>query len=186
MMSMPGEVAGVEFKKDEEYILSRGSRKNITEVEENIADFGYSFSYNDIDEKEFYSWGNRIMSLLAVASIFKIEKGNIGDIGRQTVDKSFFSKIKSKYLKSTKQILTEICQDWRKTSTIGRLELKEINKKEAVIALYNLDFHPIFCDYFCGYLAEAVSLSEGVEAKCVEENCYFKGDCDFHKFVVKW
>ncbi len=188
IMSMPGEVSGALINKDKNFILKKGGRKKIHEVEENMSDFGYSFSYSKIKEKNFYPWGNRILSIISIASVFNMEKEKIEEMGRMTISDSAFRRIISRYFKKTEDILSDICHNWRKNNTIGRLELKEINKQEkkAVIVLYNLNFHAIFCDYFCGYLAGSVEISEGSSAVCKEENCYFNGNCDFHEFVIRW
>lgn len=185
---MPGEVSGALLKKDMNFIVAQGNRKKIYEVEENMSDFGYSFSYSRIKKKNFYPWGNRILSLMAIASVFNMEREKIEEMGRASVNSSFFKKIVGRYFKNTEQALSDICHNWRRNNTIGRLELKEINKEEkrATVVLYNLDFHSIFCDYFCGYLAGSVELSEKTSVVCKEERCFFHGDCDFHEFLIKW
>ncbi len=188
IMSMPGEVSGALLKRDERFVLKRGGRKKVYEVEENMSDLGHSFSYGRIKKKNFYPWGNRILSIASIASVFNMEKEKIEQMGRMSVNNSLITKIINSRLKNAEDVLNNICRNWRKNNTIGRLELKEINREEkkAIINLYNLNFHGIFCDYFCGYLAGSVEMKEKSSAVCNEERCYFNGDCDFHEFVIKW
>lgn len=185
---MPGEVSGNLLKRDESFILRNGGRKKVYEVEDSMSDLGHSFSYSRIKKKNFYPWGNRILSIISIANAFNMEKEKIEQMGRLSVTNSFIVKLITRRFKSTEDVLRNICRNWRKNNTIGRLELKEINneKKSAVVILYNLNFHGIFCDYFCGYLAGCVEISEGTSAVCKEEKCYFNGNCDFHEFVIKW
>ncbi len=188
IMNMPGEVSGALLKKDQSFIIKKAGKRKVCEVEENMSDFGYSFSYSKINKKYFYPWGNRILSIMAIANVFSMEKEKITEMGRLSTNDSFFKKIINRYFKGTEEVLSSVCRNWRKGNTIGRLELKEFSKKEkrAVVVLYNLDFHPIFCDYFCGYLAGSVEISEGTSVICEEERCYFNGNCDFHEFVIRW
>ncbi len=188
IMSMPGEVSGEVLRKDRQYIAKRGGKKKVIEAEEEMADLGHSFSYEKISKKNFYPWGTRVLSLFAIASVFKLEKTKIKELGKKSLNLSTCKKLRYRYLKSTEEVLKELCGNWRKSNTVGRIELKEINEKEkkAVVTLYNLDFHPIFCDYFCGILSKLVETSEGKKADCKETMCYFNGDCDYHQFIITW
>ncbi len=188
IMGMPGEVSGEVLQNDKRFIIKKGGRRKVVEAEEEMSDYGHSFSYNKIKKKAFYPWGKRVLSLLAISNIFKMEQSMIKNLGKNSVIMPPWVKFKIRYFSSTEQVLENFARNWRKNNTVGRVEIKKIDKekKQVVVVLYNLDFHPIFCDYFCGYLAKMVEISEGRSVSCQEEKCYFSGDCDFHQFVVKW
>lgn len=188
LMSMPGEISGSVLRKDKQFIVSRGGSKKVAQAEEEMVDMGHFFRYKDIKSSVFYPWGKRVVSLLAIATAFNMDQDRVREIGEASTEISSLKAIFNRYFKNTEQLLQEVCQDWRKNNTVGRVELKEFDaiKKRAVVALYNLDFHPIFCDYFCGYLTKVAQSSEGRKVTCKEERCYFNGNCDFHEFIIKW
>ncbi len=188
MMSVPGEVRGSVLKKDESYILMKEGERKLKEVEKEIKEMGCAFSYKDIKNSSFYPWGERVLSLLAISMVLNMDKEKIKEMGRCAVEDTFFARFFMRYFLSLESVFQKVSRMWRKRNTIGRLEVEEIDKKrrKVVLHLYNLNFHPIFCDYLCGYFSKIGSVAQGKEVTCKEERCYFKGESPFHEFILRW
>jgi hypothetical protein len=188
MMSSPGEIRGLILKKDLEYILQRGGEKKKKSVEEELAEMGDSFFYKDIAKNNFYPWGRRVLSLVAISRVFNMEKENVERMGEMSERKSLLRKLTSRYFFTAEDALQKVVKEWRKNHTIGRLEIIKVDEKEkkAVIRLYNLNFHPIFCDYLVGYFKQVIKNATGEFVKGGEEKCFFKGESFFHEFSFEW
>lgn len=187
-MAMPGEVHGLALLSDKEFILKERGRKKLEEAQEEIRDMGEELSYGKIEEKKFYPWGKRVLSLLAASRVLRMDNEKVKKMGQASLKRSFWSKFLTRYLSTTKDVFEREVRSWRKKSTVGRLELISVDekKKEVTLRLYNLNFHPIFCDYFEGYLQAVGELNKGVPATCMEKSCYFRAEGPFHEFLLKW
>lgn len=188
MMKSPGEVRGTVFKTDEDFILNKGGEKKLKEVEKELEEMGYPFLYKEIKNMEYYPWGRRILSLLAISQVFSMDKNMVGEMGRVAPKKSFIVRFFMKHFFTIESTFKKASEMWREHHTIGRLEVVELddNAKRAIVRLYNLNFHPIFCDYLCGYFAAIAKMVEGKEVKCEEVKCFFRGESPFHEFLLTW
>jgi hypothetical protein len=188
IMSAQGEVRGEVLRKDKKFILENGGKKKIKEVEAEIKEMGFPFLYKDIKNNDFYPWGRRILSLLAISYALKKNNREIKEMGFLIAKKPTYLQFLDKKFSNIGKVLQKTVVKWRKDNTIGRLEIVEVNMKEklAVIRLYNLNFHPIFCDYFAGRLECIGKMIEGENVTCRETKCYFRGEDFFHEFMLKW
>ncbi len=188
MMNAPGEVKGELFMADRSFILEKGGKEKMKQIEGELETMGYPFSYSEIRNKDYYPWGRKVLSLLAISSVFSMDKKEVEEMGRIALRKSIMERFFIRRFSSTEKTLRKASKRWRRYHTIGRLEVVEVDegKKKAVLRLYNINFHPIFCDYLCGYFAEVVRMIKGKETTCEEVKCYFKGESFFHEFLLKW
>ncbi len=188
MMSSYGEARGAVFKTDENYILKKGGAEKLRDVENELTGMGYPFLYKDVKNMDYYPWGMRVLSLLAISIVFNMDKNAIGKMGMVAPKKSFIVRFFMKNFFTIESAFEKASELWRKHHTIGRIEVVEANKKEkkVIVRLYNLHFHPIFCDYLCGYFSAIGKIVEGVNVNCRETNCFFKGESAFHEFLLTW
>ncbi len=188
MMQNPGEVRGGVLKKDERFILRKGGEEKLKMVEEELSEMGHSFSYKEIKEGDYYPWGKRSLSLLAISRVFNMDKKAVEKMGRSAIEESFLMRFIIGKLFTVNSIFKKTMLTWRKNHTVGRLEIVKVEREEkkAVIRLYNLNFHPIFCDYLCGHFAAITEIAEGKKVSCKEEKCFFKGESFFHEFLLVW
>ncbi len=186
MMNSPGEVRGDALLKDKLFILNRGGEEKLKKIEEELEEMGYPFSYNKIIARKFYPWIIRILSLLAISRIFNMNGSEIKKMGKLSYKKHFLSFINN--FSGLEKNVKTVSKNWRKKNTIGRIDVKTVNEKERylVVRLYNLHFHPIYCDYFLGYLEGALETFKNIKVESKETKCYFKGDDFFHEFLLKW
>jgi len=157
-------------------------------VEEEIEEMGYPFTYKAIKKGDYYPWGRRILSLLAISRAFNMDKEKVEQMGRSAVEESFLIKFIARKFFTVNSIFKKTMFVWRRNHTVGRLEIVKIEReqKKAIVRLYNLNFHPIFCDYLCGYFAAITEIAEGKKVSCKEEKCFFKGESFFHEFLLAW
>ncbi len=187
MMNAPGEVRGSVLKTDERFILEKGGKKRLEQIEKELDVMGYPFSYSEIKNRKYYPWGRKVLSLLAISSVFSMDKEKVEEMGRRALSRSVLGRFFMRRFFSMENIFRKTAVMWRRYHTIGRLEVAEADKKnkKAVLRLYNINFHPIFCDYLCGYFAEKAKAVEGKEVTCKETKCYFKGESFFHEFILE-
>jgi len=188
-MGMPGKVRGDVILKDKEYLLKKGGGEKIRKAEDELRDIGKGFSYGEIEKNKFYPWGQRVLSLLAVSRVLNMDRDKVKEMGRSSVKNCPFERIIKRYFISTKSVFEKEVKRWRKNNTIGRLEVISVDekKKEVVVRLYNVNFHPIFCDYLQGYFQAIGEKNKGEGmVSCEETKCYFKGEDVFHEFLIKW
>ena len=65
-MTIRGEVRGVSFKGELEYILETRGREALARIEEELAKAGYPIKYDEIKAMSFYPIGWEVIILLAV------------------------------------------------------------------------------------------------------------------------
>ncbi len=188
MMSSPGEVKGRVLKDDELFVLEKGGREKIDQIERELDMLACPFLYEEIKSEKYYPWARRALSLIAISRVFSMSKKEVEEMGRAAPKNSFLVNLFTKRFLTVEKIFKKASKAWRKDHTVGRLEVVETDSdaKRAVLRLYNLNFHPVFCDYLCGYFA-AIAENGGLEkVSCEEVKCYFKGESFFHEFLLKW
>jgi len=186
MINSPGEIRGDVLLKDKLFVLSKGGEEKLKKTEEELEEMGYLFYYNKIAGRRFYPWSIRILSLLAISRVFNMNSNEVKEMGKLSYKRPFSSF--AYFFPSIEKSAKVIGKDWRKKSTIGRVDVKTIDRKEKYLAvrLYNLHFHPIYCDYFLGYIEKVFETSKISMIESKEARCYFRGDDFFHEFLLKW
>ncbi len=180
--ALEGEVRGVALKTDEFYVLKNKGEEGLKKVEEALQGFGVEIDYKTIERMNYYPISLRIFSLLAIAKAFEYGKEEVEEMGKRAPRVSFLIKFFAKYFMSSDKTLEKVDDLWKKHYTKGRVEAGEIDEAKgvAVFRIYDADFHPIFCDYLCGYFVTIIAMVIGKEAYSKEEKCTFNGD-DCHE-----
>ena len=188
LIKAPGQVRGVVFNTDAEYVLREKGEEELRRVEEKTKEWGCPIDYKNIRNMEWYPVGLRVVSLLAIKTVFNWDDEKIKDMGHSAPSHSFVVKLLMKYLLTLKQTYEKSPGYWTKHYTVGELKTPEHNEKEKylVIRLKEYKFHPIICIYFQGYfqrIAQYVIKSEKFTTE--ETKCMHRGDL-YHEFVVHW
>ncbi len=183
-----GQVRGVVFNTDAEYILGKKGEEGLKKVEEKTKEWGRPIEYKKIRNMEWYPVGLRAVSLLAVQEAFGWQDKEIEDMGYSAPSHSFIVKLLMKYLLTLKQTYERSPSYWTKHYDVGELKVPEYNeeKKYLVLHLSNFEIHPILCPYYLGYFRKIAEL--GAQQKIIgieETGCSFKGD-SYHEYVIKW
>lgn len=189
LMTIKGEVRGVVFKTDGDYILLKKGEEGLQKIEQELKELGYPIKYKEIKTMAFYPVGLRALSLLAIKKVFGFNDAEIEEMGSFATKTSLLIRLFTKYIFSPSSAFyrqgTEI---WKRHWTVGQLIPAEFNeeKKYAVIQLKDFDLHPVYCCYLKGYLPRLIrAMIKTEKITCQETKCTFLGD-DYHQFLIKW
>lgn len=188
ILSAEGEVRGVVFKTDYHYIVDNFGVEGLKKVEAELEVMNCSFDYEtETDNMSFYPIGLRVLSLIAISRAFNLDSEGIKNMGFNAPKISLMIKFFMRYFLSPEKIMEKAGEMWDKHYSVGRLDVGEVNSEENYMRghLYEIDLHPIFCDYLTGYFSSIIKMGVGKETKGEEAKCTHKGD-DQHEFLVTW
>jgi len=189
LMKIKGEVRGVTFKTDIEYILREKGEGGLKEVEQALEKLGVNLKYKDIKTMDFYPVGLRVLSLLVIKDVFNFSNDKIKEMGLFATKVSLIIKLFTRYFLSLQRVFfKEAPRIWKKHWTVGTLLPVELNEKEqyAIIRLKNFNLHPIYCHYLGGYFCGVLQLIiKSTQITSEETKCSFLGD-EYHEYLIKW
>ena len=189
LMEIEGEVRGVVFKTDSEYLLKEEGEEGLKKLEEELEKLGYPIKFKEIKTMAFYPVGLRVLSLLAIKKVFNFNDEKIKEMGFFATKKSLIIKLFIRYFLSLQRVFSkEAPRLWKEHYTIGELVPVELNeaKKYAVLRLKDFTLHPINCIYLGGYFCGVTQMVVKTPQLTFEETkCTFKGD-EYHEYLIKW
>ena len=188
LIKTPGQVRGVVFNTDAEYVLREKGEGELKKVEEKTREWGYPIVYKNIRNMAWYPVGLRIISLLAIKTVFNWDDEKIKDMGHSAPSYSFVVKLLMKYLLTLEQTYEKSPGYWTKHYTVGELKTPEYNEKERylVLQLYDFKIHPILCLYYAGYFRKIAELGARQKITSIEETkCPFRGG-SCHEYTIRW
>jgi uncharacterized protein YxjI len=191
ILNAEGEVRGVVFKTDRHFIIDKVGEEGLRKVEEELQKMNCPFNYDEgTDNMSFYPVGMRVLSLIAVSKALNLDREGVMKMGESAPKFSLMIKFFMRYFLSAEKIMEKAGEMWGKHYTVGKLESVEMNIEENFLRarLYDIDLHPIFCDYLLGYFSSIIKMGvgkEGKEGKGEELKCIHRGD-DYHEFTIKW
>ncbi len=182
-----GEVRGVVFNTDKNFILRKGGEEKLKEVEKELEKMGYPLLYGDVQTMSYYPFGVRILSILAISKVFNLTEEEVKEMGSLAPKSSVLIKVFTRYFLNVEQTLNKVGEIWKKHSTIGEAQAKEVNEKEgyAIFHFKNIDVHPIYCVYLSGYLSGIIAMTVSKKVDIEETICPFRGG-DTHEFKASW
>lgn len=188
IMETPGEVRGVVFKTDAEYIVSRQGEEGLRNVERKTKEWGYPIKYEEISNTEWLPIGLRALSVLAATEVFGWQEEVVYDMGHSAPQYSFMVKFLMRYFLTLKQTYERSPSYWPTHYTVGALEAPEFNEKERyfILRLKNFNLHPLLCSYYAGYFLRIAEFSANLPNMRIEEQkCAGRGG-PHHEFIVRW
>ncbi len=188
ILNAEGEVRGVVFKTDRRFIVDSKGEEGLKKVEEELKEMRCPFDYNqEADNMSFYPIGMRVLSLVAISRALNLEKESLMQMGSNAPKFSLMIKFFMRYFLSPEKIMEKAGEMWEKHYTVGKLEPVEMSTEERFMTarLYDINLHPILCDYLKGYFSSVIKMGVGKETKCEEVKCNHRGD-DYHEFTIKW
>jgi len=186
LMKIEGEVRGVVFQTDYNYVLAKEGGEGSKKIEERLRSFGYKIDYKNIKAMDWCPLGLRIVSLLIIQSVFGWPESEIRKMGETAPKFSFVVKFLFKLFSPLAKLVKEIPRYWKEHYTIGELGMVEFDEKnkKLVFCLKNFEIHPIFCLYLEGYFERVLRFVE-VLTTTEETKCMFKGE-PYHEYSFKW
>jgi len=189
LMGIQGEVRGVTFKTDIEYILKEKGEEGLKKVEQALERLGCPIRYKEINTMTFYPVGLRALSLLVIKQIFDFTNEEIKKMGFFATKVSLMIKLFTRYFLSLQRVFfKEAPRIWKKHWTLGELVPVELNeeKKYAIMKLENFNLHPIYCHYLGGYFCGVLQLIiKSTQITSEETKCPFLGD-QYHEYLIRW
>jgi hypothetical protein len=186
LLKVKGEVRGVVFQTDAQYVLEKEGEKGLRELEKRVKDLGYDIDYRGAKATSWYPIGLRAISLLLIKDTFNWEDSRIREMGKMAPKFSFVVKFMFKLFASLEKLVREIPRFWKEHYTAGEMEVIKFDKKnkELIFSLKDFNLHPLFCLYLEGYIERVLLFVErGVVTK--EIHCPFRGDA-YHDYLSKW
>jgi len=189
LMKIKGEVRGVTFKTDIEYILKEKGQEGLRKIEKELEKLGVSIKYKEMNTMTFYPVGFRALSLLVIKKVFNFSDEKIKEMGFFATKVSLIIKLFTRYFLSLQRVFfREAPRIWKKHWTVGELIPVELNeeKRYAIIRLKNFDLHPVYCRYLSGYFCGVLNLIvKSTTITSEETKCTFLGD-EYHEYLLKW
>ncbi len=188
ILNAEGEVRGVVFKTDRRFITDTAGEEGIKKVEAELGKMNCPFNYEEeADNMSFYPIGMRVLSIIAISKAFDLDKEGVIKMGSNAPKFSLMIKFFMRYFLSPEKIMEKAGEMWEKHYTVGKLECVEMNSEENFIRarLYDINLHPILCDYLIGYFSSVIKMGVGKDGKGEEIKCIHQGD-DYHEFTIKW
>jgi len=187
LMKLPGDVRGVVFKTDFDYVRGLRGEEGVGQLSEAFRAVGQPLDYDQIVSMDFYPIGLRIISLLLIKKLFTLTDGDIKKIGIAAPKLSLIIKLFTKYFPSITLTASQAPTMWLKHYRAGNLVVREISEKDKriVLRLENLTLNPIFCKYLEGYFLTVVHMVVGSATTSSEIACPFRGDLA-HEYLLTW
>jgi len=186
VMAVKGEVRGIVFKTDADFVLKEKGKESLKAVEEELARIGYPINYQKLKTMNFYPLGVRVLSLLVIKKVCHFSNKDIERMGAYAPKASFVVKLFARFFFSVAKTAEQAPKMWRKHYTIGRLTAESHEKERyTVVRLHDLTIHPILCSYLSGYFATIVQMVVNAPVKTTEIKCSHRGD-EYHEFLMKW
>jgi len=186
LLKVKGEVRGVVFKTDEEYILKEKGKKGLVKLEERLQKLGVPIRYEQIKTMDFYPVGLRALSLLAIREVFDFDDNEIRKMGLFATKMSLVIKLFVKYFLSLEKVFFEQGPKiWAKHWTTGKLIPSELNKekKYGILSVERFTLHPIFCLYLEGYFSGILQMVIKSSKITVTETKCIPG---YHEYRLSW
>ena len=186
LMKIKGEVRGIVFRTDAQYVLKTKGKEGLKKVEEELERIGYPIDYEKINTMAFYPIGQRAISLLAIQKVFALSEKDIREMGVRAPKISLIIKLFMRYFLSIEETVKQVPKMWGKHYTIGKLKAAAYEKQRyIVLKLEDFVIHPILCSYLTGYFSTVVQMVVKAKVLAKETKCPFKGD-KYHEFLFKW
>jgi hypothetical protein len=189
LLEIEGEVRGVVFKTDGEYILKEKGQEGLNKLERELKNLGQPIKYKKIETLAFYPVGLRAISLLVIKKVFNFDDEKIKEMGFFATKTSLIVKLFIRHFLSIQRVFfKEAPKIWRKHWSAGEINPIELNeeKKYALLRLKGFSLHPIYCCYLEGYFRGILQMIvKSSQIMSEETKCSFRGD-KYHEYLVKW
>ena len=176
------------FKTDHRFIMDSAGEEGVKKVEEELERMNCSFNYDEeADNMSFYPVGMRVLSIIATGRALGLDREGVRKMGENAPKFSLMIKFFMRYFLSGEKIFEKAGEMWDKHYSVGKLEPVEHNQEEEYMTarLYDIDLHPIFCDYLSGYFGSILKMGVGKDVSVEEKTCIHQGG-EYHEFIFRW
>lgn len=163
----PGEVRGVAFQTDAEYVKKKWGKEGLLRVEQKLGELGYPIEYGKIKALTWLPLGLRILSLLVIDELFNLTKEELQEMGYTAPKFSFLMKWLVKFFSSPKETIESAPSVWKKHYTVGALETDYHGDDNfATVRVKGLILPKSGIEYIQGYFRRVMEFSVGKPVHC--------------------
>lgn len=186
-MQIEGEVRGLSFFEDKDYILKKKGEKGLEKIQDIITKSGSDFEFKKIKRMEMYPLGLQALILEAIKRGFQYTEEDFQEMGIKEAKSSPLIRIFIKYFVSLEKLIPVVSRMWRMYFSVGDLEVEEINRKEKhiILRIKNWKLSPHNCQILKGYLSTLLKMIVNTPVSAEERKCFFRGD-NYHEYVLSW
>jgi hypothetical protein len=188
LMNIPGNVRGVVFITDREYIRRYHSDAVLENIVRAMQETGHPIAYDDIKSMEWYPLGLRALSFKIMRDVLKWSDDEFRIMGNNAPKFSFIVKLLMKWFTSPRTAFNHSPEYWQRHYDVGSLEIDEFNEPECYAVFRILDFAtiPLWCVYLEGYFKRLFQFTfPGKHITMKETKCMNRGD-PYHEFRGEW
>lgn len=188
LMSIAGNVRGVVFITDGEYIRRHHSDAVLEKIVHTMQKVGHPVVYNDIKSMMWYPLGLRVLTFHVIREVLSWSDDEFRTMGNNAPKYSFIVKLLMKWFTSPRTAFNHAPEYWRRHYDIGSLEIDELNEQECYAVYRIIDFKgtPLYCTYLEGYFKRLFQfIFPGKHVTMRETKCMNRGD-PYHEFRVDW
>lgn len=184
-----GETIGEGIIEDIPFIIKEKGEESLHQIEEEMKKLGHPLIFKEIKKFEWYPIKTYLLFLLVAKNLFNWSDDEIRKGGSFAPKVSSITKMIFRYFISTKRIVYEADNYWKKYYTRGKIVPLEYNDKEkfGIFELQDFYGHPVFCRHLEGFFRQILAFNIGEKnTKEVKEiECVFHGG-KCHKFYFAW
>ena len=182
-----GEIRGLSFKIIEDFVLKEEGAEGLKKIKEVIAGLNFPRKDEKIRATDFYPLSLFSFKFLVMQKLFHYNDKKLQEIGSFRAKSSLLTRLFMRYFVSLEKVEKEAQEMWRKTTTVGNIEVVKVNEKEKhiVLRLKNYNLHPDQCHIFKGLFSTIIQMIVKDPVVCEETKCIFLGD-SCHEFSLKW
>jgi len=189
LLNMKGKERGADYKYLVDYVVSKERESGFKKIKKELEKINYNLpDEKKIDNMDWLPISLTNIFLVATVKVFNWQEKDIINIGRGVVPSSPLVKFFIKHFLSPQKTIKKATENaWSKHYSKGKIEMKKFDKKkkEIILKISDMDWHPLTCIYHIGSLGGIVELIVGKKIKGEETKCIYKGN-KYHEFKFNW
>jgi hypothetical protein len=188
LTNVAGNVRGVVFLTDGEYIRRHHSDAVLEKVVNTMQKAGHPLVYSDIKSMMWYPLGLRALTFHVIREVLSWTDDEFRNMGNNAPKYSLIVKLLMKWFTSPRTAFNHAPEYWRRHYDVGDIEIDELNEQKcyAIFRIVDFTVTPLYCIYLEGYFKSLFQFTFPVQHIIIQETkCVNRGD-PYHEFRADW
>ena len=188
LMNIAGNVRGVVFLTDSEYIRRHHSDAALLKIVQTMQSTGHPIVYSDIKSMMWYPLGLRALTFYVIQKVLSWSDDEFRTMGAHAPKYSLIVKLLMKWFSSARTAFNHAPEYWQRHYDTGTLEIGELDEEKcfATFRIRDLQVSPLYCIYLQGYFKGLFGYTfPGKQIIMQETHCMDRGD-PYHEFRAEW
>ena len=186
-----GEVKGVAFKTDAEYVKNKLGDEALEKLKAEMARLGFPIDYDKTKAMDWLPIGLRALHLEVIKDLFNWDDDEIKKAGNAAPKRSFILRLLLKYLVSVEQTIKLAPIAYKKHNSVGEFETVEYDLKEQYLVgrvkgSQILFDSSAFASHIEGYLARGLSYVVPGKEVLSSHRKYTENNISYVEFKISW